>query len=782
MLCRRLLTGCWPLLAVWPVAAAITLQPADWQSDRMAGAEVRFEPPAVTLGVAEEQPATAMITSRQAPPADCEATVDYQLLTWPGDEDYGISLQFGLASPPETPLERQRLVRVGRVWRGPLDEHRAAALADGRWRGRAGALTASPRGSLRLTRVNGLVSVACRTTGGWQTLGQYDTARADLRLYLSVGNTADQALGLPAVRVRFENLQVLALPPRRRPQTVDGQTVRPSGPDWVIYATGPGWLRLGSRAEFAAAARLRDEIWGGNSAEPLPKTLLHEGFENRDAAQRFLLAHLTKVRYAFNATATPKEIVRGQLDGHDYALRLDRGNDPEAVLAIGQTYDLAAELALLTTGGLTPRAVFAKSWLVHATGHGTTDGPVKDDRWMLIGSPPTPDPKVAGQALFRISDGWGGTFGYSCDRWEGPYRDNYGLARALRRLGVERVDLGPPAGGYQRQIVAAQVPDDARDHGSEVLGVQTFRDPPELRDWVIYLTADRWLHIGTRTEYLAPVKQRETVWGGQGDELVKKELLYPERRFLAYDQAREFLVKELLDPRVAFHPNADPRETVVCALGGVDRQVQIARDPDSLLAGYGGYSLGAEIAALAAAGKLPRKVFGKQWLVHATGHGTYYGPVKDDLWMMVGSEPKNGGVTIPDGDGGTFGYSVDQVAGPFSDSLTLSGALRQFNLTSVRLVAEDRYVSADEGLVTAPAPTVPRAPRILSLTPSRGEPGQSFYVTVRTEGMKPWWGFRFGDGVTVSDELWLGRDPDQPTADRWLATLTLSDQARLRLP
>lgn len=59
--------------------------------------------------------------------------------------------------------------------------------------------------------------------------------------------------------------------------------------------------------------------------------------------------------------------------------------------------------------------------------------------------------------------------------------------------------------------------------------------------------------------------------------------------------------------------------------------------------------------------------FGKpQYLLHATGHGTVNGPMKDDWWFLNENQPKSGFIELPDGMGGTFTYSIDQTMGPFN--------------------------------------------------------------------------------------------------------------------
>ena len=54
-------------------------------------------------------------------------------------------------------------------------------------------------------------------------------------------------------------------------------------------------------------------------------------------------------------------------------------------------------------------------------------------------------------------------------------------------------------------------------------------------------------------------------------------------------------------------------------------------------------------------------------MLHATGHGTYNGPVKDDWLFLFPNHPNDkGGIELPDGTGGTFGYSIDYYSGPYN--------------------------------------------------------------------------------------------------------------------
>ncbi len=546
--------------------------------------------------------------------------------------------------------------------------------------------------------------------------------------------------------------------------------------DWVIYATGPGWLRFGPRAEFASEQKSSAEIWGGQSDAPLQKTLLAEGFEDRQAVLDYLCPRLTKVHLRFNALVPPYEVVYAIFGEGEYALRLSRGNDPDAVLFRQDEYALSDEKAILTEYGITPRFGIGKRWLVHATGHGTRDGPVADDAWMAIGSQPLPNPKVPGSYYFVIADGIGGTFTYSADKFEGPYCDSYGISRAMLRLGVSTLQLSRGS-RHTREIIASELPEEPRDYGSRALGVQVIVAPVEMRDWVVYVTGERYLHIGTRKEFEAPVKRSETIGFGLGEELVQKEILDLGRPFIAYDQALWTLRGHLRDVKVGFHALSQPRETVDATVMGRELTLHLARNPEIMVAGYRGYNSAAEIRLMLENGIVPKKYFGKQWLVHATGHGTYSGPVVDDHWMMVGSAPQGGRVVIPDGLGGTFTYSVDQPAGPFEDSVTLAKALEQRGLKSIRIYAQDRSVSADEAYAAAEPPTE-RRPRILSITPDRGSPGQSFYVTVIAEGARPWYEFELAQGVEVTNETYLGVNPDGP-GEIFLATVDVAEDAPL---
>ena len=62
------------------------------------------------------------------------------------------------------------------------------------------------------------------------------------------------------------------------------------------------------------------------------------------------------------------------------------------------------------------------------------------------------------------------------------------------------------------------------------------------------------------------------------------------------------------------------------------------------------------------------KPFGTpQYLIHLTGHGTMDGYRKDDSYLLFPNAPDSkGGLLLPDGEGGTFGYNTDSTEGPFT--------------------------------------------------------------------------------------------------------------------
>lgn len=775
--CRRLVGPVLALLA-WTVPSPaqevdLKLVEAHWDVTAAPGAAAAWGTNRVGLTAALGQQTYLLARSRQTLSVDFEASVAFALQSWaPGQRELAL-LGFGLQSGDQS-------VNLMRAWDGATEDYHVELEGAGAHSYPATTMAVLPEGRLKLLRRGAYVQAIVEEDDVQHTLQQFSLrdAAAPIRLQFVLGNGQADSLTFPELSAELFDLQVRELPkPARRPGQ-GGQAGGDAGQEWVVYATGPGWLRVGSLKEFEAPWELRHEIFGGNSNEPLPKELLRRGFADRPSALQHLCERLTRVRVVYSPLTTPHEWIEAMFDGKNYNLRLEGGVDFEDTLPRGMEYDFAAERRLLAEHGLTPRRQIGRSWLIHILGHGTLQGFEKEDQWVLFSSEPLPDPKQPNQGYFLKPDGFGGTFTYLCDQWIGPFRDDFGLAVAMAQRGIDKVELYPPGNRFTPTIYAGDIPKNPRDYGSQVAGVQPIVDPPELKDWVVYVTADRWLHIGTRTEFQQPVPAKETIWAGNGDEPVKKQAVDFGQPFRDYEQALEAVLAHVSDVTIGYHPNADPREAVHLKFGDVEVISQMARSPYQVTVGYRQYHLRAEIDLLLARGKVPVKRFGPQYLVHATGHGTYSGPVKDDLWMMVTNEPKNGGVTIPDGTGGTFGYSVDQVRGPFTDSLALARELQTLGLKGISLAGGYVAVSVDDVLVPKP-PAPPKPTRILSLTPDRGEAGESFYITVVAEGMKPWYSFTFGPGVVVTDPTCLGIDPETG-GERWLATLTIAAGASFR--
>ena len=758
---------------LFPLSASAqdySLSQDQWESVSMT--QGRWEAGSVILGATGGAAGMSKYVSRKPLTGDFIAEIKFELLDWQSGVGSSLTMSFGVSTPAQA--KTGQMVSIGREWIGALDEYRALAVKGAQIRTGAGVIDVEKTGRLRILRRGGQVRAAFQVEGGWHTLQIFDMYKGEpLALLLTASNAGPNAVNFPPVRVRFSDLKVENLPPLSGGSRPGAAPPEP-GKGWVIYSTEPGWLHIGSEAEFKSEQKVGDEIFGGNSEVPLKKTAIQAGFASREEAIKFLGGSLTKVHIRYFPTVAPHEIARAVFGGKEYYLRLAGGSDPEA-LTRAENYDLAAEKKILADLGLTPRVGFGYLWLIHITGHGIVDGGVRDDKWITYSSAPRADPARPGTAGFTMSDGLGGTVGYSCDKWEGPYRDNYGMARAMKRIGITDVALWPPGSTYTRTITASEVPESPRDYGPDALGLQPIVDAQEMREWVVYVTGGVWLHVGTRSEFEYPVKSSETLWAGPGDEVMQRISIPIGGRMYSYEQAMGSLCKKLSAVKAAFHPTAEPKETLSGALNGKVYQVQLARNPDALVAGYGSYNYGAEVDALRRYGLVPVKKFKKQWLVHANAVGTSNGPQKRDLWMMVGTQPANNRVEIPDGNGGSFGFALDAVEGPFEDSKALSASLKSKGLKSIHIYGEDRDVTVEEA---SPPPDEgpPEKPEILSITPDKGEPGQTFYITVVAKGMKPGYRFRFGPGVTVTDETSLGKNPDGP-GERWLATISIDKDA-----
>lgn len=590
------------------------------------------------------------------------------------------------------------------------------------------------------------------------------------------------------------------------------QAPRPTPDDWVVYATEVGWLRVGPRSDYAAPWKVREEINGGTSEQPLGKALLAQGFRTADEAITEVCDHLTRVqlRVAPPTAGGPARILTGIYRGKEYSLRLAPELDADAAAAGARTgaaykalqYDFDTEWKFITRRGITPRHLFGrKQWLVHVTGRGSVDGPVREDRWMCVGSEPVTNER--GERGVTVADGFGGTVGYSLREAEGPFLENYALAKVMKRLGVQTVDLWPPvtsAAGrdVQPRVTAAEIPDNPRDYGRRALPTQPVVTDPALLDWVIYAVDGRWLHVGTRREFRQPLPRSRVLWAGTGEEAAQKTLLAPpegsREGYYSRPQALRALCEGLTDLAWAYHPQNQPRETIVARFRGQPFGLRLERggDPDATVEYQGGaYQAGEILAALRQVDPAltPRREFRPNWLVHATGHGTISGPVKDDLWMMISSQPDAArrSFVIPDGMGGTFGYSYDRMAGPFTDNYRLVPVLQQISrmdprVQRVGIWAEDRGVAADEfppGITPTDRGrrTQPSAITLKRVLPESALPGQTLGITVLGRNLEPGCRMTLGTGIEVRDATYLGRDADT-TLDQWVATAVLARDAK----
>lgn len=583
--------------------------------------------------------------------------------------------------------------------------------------------------------------------------------------------------------------------------------------EWVIYSTEVGWLRVGTQAEYEAAWQKKDEINGGTSEEPLKKSLLAQGFSKREDAVKSVCEQLTRVQLHIvpPAAGGPVRYLTGVFRFKPYSLRLTPGFDQETAETMAKTgkfykaleYDFDEELKTVRKYGITPRHNFnSKQWLVHSIGHGSVQGPVKEDRWMCVTSEPGKNEKS--EAIVVLADGFGGTITHGIKEAEGPFLDNYTLAKVMKKYGVEEVNLWPPVTSavgrdVQPRVKASEIPDEPKDFGAKALPMQPVMPNRALEDWVVYLVEDRWLHVSTRYEFKQPLLKREVLWAGTGEEPAKKQLLSPPENgkevFYSRKQALRQLVGELTAISYDFQPLNQPREPLTALYRGKKVHLKLERggDPDATVEYKSlGYDVPGNIRALREVDTniTPRKTFRQQWLVHATGHGTYNGPVKDDHWMMITSAPNaaNRSFVIPDGTGGTFTYSYDKALGPFEDSYKLVAALRDLSkqdprVKSVGLYGEDRGVSVDDipeniTPVDFGRPTRAGSIKLHKLWPPSAIQGQSVGVHIIGKNIETGCRLALGNGIVIKDAVYRGRDADSQF-DQWWATAEIDSNAPL---
>ena len=95
----------------------------------------------------------------------------------------------------------------------------------------------------------------------------------------------------------------------------------------------------------------------------------------------------------------------------------------------------------------------APQYLIHATGHGTMDGPRDDDWWFLYGAAPSADGKL------ELPDGSGGTYGYATNYQSGPYQTPREVCSAAGgQFGERAINAHPYGDSFRCTEVLASKP------------------------------------------------------------------------------------------------------------------------------------------------------------------------------------------------------------------------------------------------------------------------------------------------------------------------------------
>lgn len=229
---------------------------------------------------------------------------------------------------------------------------------------------------------------------------------------------------------------------------------------------------------------------------------------------------------------------------------------------------------------------------------------------------------------------------------------------------------------------------------------------PAEKNWYAWTTPQGWLHVGTRQELERPQPVREEIWGGTSDAPLEKRKLSI-GPWATQAEALDAVCARLTKVRISRQPSAHPPETVVATIEGREVHVQLGRGmlPEDVFWTAQQYDHGEQLRILHEHGISPRLVFAKpRWLVHATGVGTMDGPRQMDAWFLLYEKPVDGGFTLPDGMGGTFGYSSDRALGPYRDNFELAPVLRELGVSYVDDVSADLVLPQpiDHGLPRCP--------------------------------------------------------------------------------
>ncbi|HNX78441.1 MAG TPA: hypothetical protein PKJ24_01105, partial [Prolixibacteraceae bacterium] len=218
----------------------------------------------------------------------------------------------------------------------------------------------------------------------------------------------------------------------------------------------------------------------------------------------------------------------------------------------------------------------------------------------------------------------------------------------------------------------------------------------QTEEWVVYSTEIGWLRVGTWTEYKSIWLKKDEIWGGNSQDTLKKRLLL--HGFSSREEAVEELCSKLTKVQLRIEPplRGAPVRYIKAVLDTAAYFLRLSKGfsaEEVEIMSKGGnfrgleYDFESEYKLLADNGITPRYIFpGKQWLIHATGRGTYNGPQQLDTWMCFTRSPdKNGTFTIPLADGTTQTYSSDRHEGPFMDNFTMAEVMKRYGILSVDL-------------------------------------------------------------------------------------------------
>lgn len=198
----------------------------------------------------------------------------------------------------------------------------------------------------------------------------------------------------------------------------------------------------------------------------------------------------------------------------------------------------------------------------------------------------------------------------------------------------------------------------------------------------------------------------DEIWGGTSDAPLEKRAL-DGGPWATRDDAIDAVCARLTKVRLERHPLAQPRETIGATLDGREYHLMLSRGmlPEDVFWTAQQYDHADQLAHIRACGITPRIRFDAPlWLAHATSVGTMDGPRPMDSWFLLAAPPAKGSFTLPDGSGGTFGYSSDRHFGPFSDNFALIPQLRELGLTYLGDISTDTASDppVDHGLPRCP--------------------------------------------------------------------------------